>query len=519
MKRTLIILLILSSSALMAEEEFLVGNKMRPDTALQEQAYRAEKDFIFIKGDTIVVGKGCDTYLTGEKLSPWVYYVRHTIQQVGGRRFSDGILVAGINSWVPVHDVLLYGPVERADSLLNASLSRVEKDRREILERQGEMQNLDDKTRNAAGRMSDKTGGQVLESVNIDSITAAEAEAAALARREDSVRRAALREDSIMNVAPESVAAPLANADSVLSERDRYVLAAEDADRQRIADSLLYEERLRAFRLNQQHRLTIGLRGGVASQMQQTQNNVMHHWKAGYDALLDLQYAYYFGAREGLLSKTNLGIITGVSIGYSRSPLSAAVDTTYSVTDNEGEQIDYTISAAEVNEKNAQLQLEIPLLFSIRHQTGVFANIGPKVMIPLYSHYNQRLTDPSIDAYYPQYGVHVVNEDITGKIQEEQQRSGGRWEAAKVHVVLTGEIGYEWMLSSGNAVAVGAFADYSLYNLYKNKGNGKSLIEVGLPQVGGADVNVHSATNTYGTKIGFFDCGVKVSYHICFPKQ
>ena len=46
-------------------------------------------------------------YLTGQKISKWVYKVPHTIRQVGTSRFPKGILLRGINSWVGQEDIKL----------------------------------------------------------------------------------------------------------------------------------------------------------------------------------------------------------------------------------------------------------------------------------------------------------------------------------------------------------------------------------------------------------------------------
>ena len=51
-------------------------------------------------GDSIMIHKDSLRYLTGERMSTWVYTKPHTIQQVGGKRYPYGILIQGIYSWV-----------------------------------------------------------------------------------------------------------------------------------------------------------------------------------------------------------------------------------------------------------------------------------------------------------------------------------------------------------------------------------------------------------------------------------
>ena len=71
----------------------------------QETAPKASVSDFHV-GDTIVIKKDHERYLTGEKMSKWVYDVEHTIQQVRGKRFPEGILIRGIYSWVGPDDIL-----------------------------------------------------------------------------------------------------------------------------------------------------------------------------------------------------------------------------------------------------------------------------------------------------------------------------------------------------------------------------------------------------------------------------
>ena len=60
-------------------------------------------------GDSIWVHKDTLYYLTGERISKWVYTKPHAVQQVGGKRYPHAVLLQGILSWVypgsivPVH--------------------------------------------------------------------------------------------------------------------------------------------------------------------------------------------------------------------------------------------------------------------------------------------------------------------------------------------------------------------------------------------------------------------------------
>ena len=245
------------------------------------------------------------------------------------------------------------------------------------------------------------------------------------------------------------------------------------------------------------------------------QTEAIGNWRCGFDAALDLQYAHYW-RRDSW--KSAYGILTGVSLGYSRSGLGSGVDTTYNVS-AEGHSIDYSISTTDINEKDGQLQVEVPLMFSMVTDKGFFLNVGPRLIVPVYSHYNQTIRDPNIVANFTDMGVKVENEAITGLVSNNQMNTKGRWNASKVNVLLGAELGYEWTLQNKNSLGLGVYGNYSVYTLYNNSTDNKSLISVGLPSAeGAAKVDVLSATDTYAKGMGYFDCGVKVVYHFNFWK-
>ena len=69
------------------------------DNALEQGA--AE----YAVGDSVMVKETTKRYLTGQRISKWVYKVGHQVQQVGSRFFPNGILIEGIISWLGPDDV------------------------------------------------------------------------------------------------------------------------------------------------------------------------------------------------------------------------------------------------------------------------------------------------------------------------------------------------------------------------------------------------------------------------------
>ncbi len=402
-------------------------------------------------GDTIVVKKTTERYLTGERPSKWVYLVEHSIQQVGGKRFPNGLLIRGIYSWLGPDDILLKGAAQA-----------------EIEKRAQEVDSLSAAEKQALDNYANLMGSKVIQT--------------------DSTKQ----EEAASEVVEEPATTPATTPMDVRKEEEMVP----------VAFALL------PTHLDKMHRFSIGARGGVASLMHET--DVMGKWNTGFDALLDLQYAYYFGGKKN--QKVNPGILTGLSIGWAQSGLKSGVDTTYTVNTVDGD-IDYTIKAEGVNESDGQLQLEIPLMFTMLTKKGFFMNVGPKVIIPVFTHYKQSISTPDINAYFPTEGVNVSNEVITGLVKDNQLETKGKWNPSKINVMLTAELGWEWILKNEHSIGLGVFANYSVYDMYKNSTENKSLINVTPPTSGPANVDVLSATDTYAKGMGYFDCGLKLVYH------
>ena len=204
-----------------------------------QEAAPAAKVSDFHVGDTIVIKKDHKRYLTGEKMSKWVYDVEHTIQQVRGKRLPEGILISGIYSWV--------GP----DDILNKSTHPQEAEANQEAKRQAEEDAKRAAEEEEARRAAAKKAHQ-------DSIQAAQEEAA----RQDSIATAAAaetaRQDSIAQAAEKQ------QKDSILQAEHDTLLQAFYNKQEDPAYVITRE-----LKPNSEcDRFTIGLRGGVASLLQ-----------------------------------------------------------------------------------------------------------------------------------------------------------------------------------------------------------------------------------------------------------
>lgn len=74
-------------------------------TACWSNILAQDQTYSIAVGDTVIVKPEVNRYMTGEKISSWVYTVKHTIRQVGSAFHENGVLLKGIRSWLHKDDV------------------------------------------------------------------------------------------------------------------------------------------------------------------------------------------------------------------------------------------------------------------------------------------------------------------------------------------------------------------------------------------------------------------------------
>jgi hypothetical protein len=148
-------------------------------------------------------------------------------------------------------------------------------------------------------------------------------------------------------------------------------------------------------------------------------------------------------------------------------------------------------------------------------------------MIPVFTPYNQTISNNAntiVDAYFPDEKVHVMNDAVTGVLGDDQYKLSGTDNGVQfnINVMLTAEIGYEWILKNGHSLGLGAYANYSVFNTFKNGATtSDDLVTLATPPstASVAKFDVNAATKSYADKLGFFDAGIKLAYHFNFPKK
>ena len=545
MKKTIILFASLLLTAYSVADDVVVGNRARRDSTLQQKGIEV-KNYEFQPGDTIIITKDTKTYLTGEEISEWVYYVRHIVQQNGGKRFPNGILIQGIYSWVEPQSLLLL----RAQEQTPAAQAKEQNDRPQVEERRQEVQQMEAERRRAIEEEATRRQMEVVEEPaqpvqpaqpivtpvqpvqpavrEQEPVQPARISPAVVEQHETEARETvrqegvAREEEAARRVQPvtPAVVAPVAVQPQTVVEQEEEP-AREEAAQVREEETTPVTPAL----VSEIDRFSIGLRGGVASMLHQTTDEANGNWKPGFDVLLDLQYAHYW--QKG--TAPSMGILTGLSIGYDRSIVTSKFDTVMPVTtDADGDQVQYTLSG-NAREVDGQVILEVPLMFSLVTNKGFFFNVGPRFQVPVYNHFKQTISDGNISLNNLTRGVTVSNEAVIGDLTYAEKAS--KPSMSKFNMLLSAELGYEWRLHNNNSVGLGVYANYGLLSYYKNTASGE-LFTVGDPSQLGAkinDVNVFTTTQAYtegdGFKLsnknglGFFDCGIKLNYNFNWIKR
>ena len=471
-------------------------------TAVSAQEAQAPKhEFKVAIGDSVMIKRECQKYCTGETPSVWVWDKVHTVRQLGTKRFPDGVLLMNIYSWMC------------EDCLIPVNGQAEEKAEQAKKEQAGQKKVYEQAVKDGKKAEAAKAAEEVKKAEEAKAAEAAKAAAAATAAAAAEPVKAEEAKAAEAAKAEEAKKAETAKAAEAAKAEEEKPLAADGVKHEAAKGDSIHSKQ--DFRSGYD-RFTIGVRGGVASQLHQAVSGVNAHWGIGGDALLDLQYAHYWTSDA---RKIDLGLIVGLSVGYAQGSFSGSADSTF----NKGD-LRYTINAQQIKETDHQVQLEIPLMFSLIHDCGFFFNVGPRFMLPVYTPFKQSINSAtaSIAAYDAESGVTLQDNVVTGQYIGQTPQGGNdlQW---KINIMLTAELGYEFLLKSGNSLGLGVYVDYCVYNSRSilNSAKHPALLDIANPpsEGGTANLAVFSATDTYASRVGYFDAGIKLAYHFNWPKK
>lgn len=358
---------------------------------------------------------------------------------------------------------------------------------------------------------SSTTGYGSLESVNPTESSDMEATASASNRGDDNV---------VSQMANDVIAADMANVAGSMGAgsmaggagdawNDSAMLARRDslADivYKRVMEELAKQQEIDSL-MNNVDRFSIGLRGGFASTMADPTPTM----PLGYDLRFDLQYAHYWMNNP---KKHMLGLMTGLSLGYMCTNRDIVWDEEFTRNTSDGD-VHYHVTADNIRETNKQLQLEMPLMFSMVTTNGFYLNVGPRVLLPIRTPFEQVITNGHIVATDLETTDVMTDNVVYGYLSEDQIKISGMTKQKFDITVLVGmELGYEFRFASGNSVGLGVYANYGVYSTYSNRPLG-TIIDVTAPnydKIGSVDV--YSMTDAYTRKMGHLDAGIKLSFN------
>lgn len=421
-------------------------------------------------GDTIYICKDSLRYLTGERMSKWVYAVPHVIRQLGGKTHPNGVLVAGINSWVYPATAMAVHPRYETQAQADAKAAEVAK---------------------TDTVLAPAAEPAPVEPAPVDTVPVQEQPV----------------EEPAQPVAeePAPVETPVQTADSVKPATTHH-----SRPQQNLRDMSI-QERYNKAKLGTVNRFSIGVRGGVASYMP----DVDYDW--GFDAMFDVQYAHYWTLRP---KQCRIGFLVGVGAGYMQSGIKNYLNYSYDTKDGEGRNVHYTVNGY-VQETDRQWMLQVPVMFSMVAPNGFFLNVGPTFMLPVSTSYKQTVTDPSITMSY--WGVDITDQKITGVLPDDARTIEGSnaYNRFKLNILVGAELGHDFQFSTGNSLGLGVYFNYGAYSAYKpvsattpDDPRAADVIHITPADGTGADAKVE-VQPLMGTtnRIGYFDVGLKLAYH------
>ena len=256
--------------------------------------------------------------------------------------------------------------------------------------------------------------------------------------------------------------------------------------------------------------VSIGVRGGGQTFLSSTTDpSSSVQGTFGGTGTVDLRYMFY----GCLTDRFGIGFTLGGGVGYGSTGIKGNHTDTYTNFDYLGNQMDYTVSSAfKQTDRFARGEATLMASFCFGN---VILNIGPRFMIPFSASSSLTITEANIDAYYPAYNVHVVNEQITGKQETPYTNNQSPITNNQYSVLMAAELGYEWYFNAKSCLGFQLYADVSVWDSKLQITNDKSPI-IGVGSITDPDTPIPSITvGSIEPLISgrrYLDFGVRVYY-------
>ena len=206
--------------------------------------------------------------------------------------------------------------------------------------------------------------------------------------------------------------------------------------------------------------LSIGVRGGGQMYLPTAALGASGELKPAFGGTgtFDLRYTFY----GCITDRFGIGFTLGGGVGYGTAGIQGNHTDTYTNFDYLGNQMDYTVSSTfRQTDRFAKGEATLMASFCFGN---VILNLGPRLLIPFSESSSLTITEANIDAYYPAYNVHVINEQITGKLETPYTNDQLPITNYKYSVLIAAELGYEWYFNDRNCLGFQLYTDIGVWN-------------------------------------------------------
>ena len=180
--------------------------------------------------------------------------------------------------------------------------------------------------------------------------------------------------------------------------------------------------------------------------------------------------------------------------------------------------IDYAVDIKKANSLNHQVQLEIPVMFSMVTNKGLFLNVGPKLILPAYAGYSQDVSGVTVQATHVEEGVPVGPNDPLMGVVEDALKEGENKNVWDVTVGLGAEFGYELKVASGFSLDLGLYATYGINTVTYKDANSQIVVMTPPDDVLMGTGKIQSIMNAGPVNTSYLDAGVKLTFHLNWKK-
>ena len=271
----------------------------------------------------------------------------------------------------------------------------------------------------------------------------------------------------------------------------------------------------------QSSRISVTAKGGMTSYLQQA--DLIEPAPLGEQIGAEATYTFMWP----LPSTAELGIRAGLYIGYGapNMRIPAAMEPyQYTNYDYMNNQIDYTIMVNRAKQEIRQIQVGVPLMAAGTYRR-LFWAAGLRTIAPFALKYEQTL-DVDIMAYYPEFGVEVPNELVTGKIKENKHFTG-ETDLPMMYFQVGGELSYRLyykrprtIFVPSKGVSLGVFAYFTFASTEMARYPENPLVQV-LPITTAppAEVVILPLNEVLNARLWPFEIGLSASFDITYSHR